>query len=332
MNYTTGVTLKKTAVTITNHLSGIGSDAVKEEILEGLRSHPKYISSKFFYDKTGSELFKKITTLEEYYPTRTEKIILFSLGDGLNIDFRDLNIIELGSGDHSKIRLLLSHIPGPVLPTVHYYPVDISQSAILNATEKLLEEFPVLHIEGIVADFVHQLDLVPSVRKRLFCFFGSTIGNFGKNLTKRFLQHLGKLMKPGDHFLLGLDMVKDAEVLEKAYQDAQGVTAAFNKNILNVVNHLAGTDFDPALFEHVAFYDRENRKIEMHLRALRDMTVSAHPENNPISIARGEMIHTENSHKFNTRQIDEMATWAGLQTERIFTDRNKWFSLVHFRK
>ena len=332
MNYTNSGVLTHEHIAITNHLPNIGMGTVKEEILNGFRASPKYIPSKFFYDKHGSELFEKITRLDEYYPTRTEKSILSSIGKNLYIDWEGAGIVELGSGDHSKIRLLLSQIPPEALSTLSYFPVDISQSAILNASEKLLEEFPSLHIEGIVADFVNQLQLIPNTGNRVFCFFGSTIGNFDEAQAKRFLKNLGRQMQPGDHLLLGLDMVKDTDILEKAYNDAQGITAAFNKNILNVVNKLAGTDFRPELFEHVAFYNEERCRIEMHLRALQDMAVQIHPENGQIFIDRGERIHTENSHKFNEDHIRKIGLWAGMKTEQIFTDENRWFSLVHYVK
>lgn len=332
MNYSdTGVRVS-TGFKIKNYLPDIGIDAARQEILTGLRAHPKYISSKFFYDQQGSALFEEITRLEEYYPTRTEKSILATIIEDLNLDFTGFSIIELGSGDHSKIRLLLSRIPENELESVKYYPVDISQSAIEQAAGKLTEEFPVLEIEGIVADFISQLHMIPNAGKRMFCFFGSTIGNLNMNETQRFMKLLGDTMQQGDHFLLGLDMIKDPTILEKAYNDSRQITADFNKNILNVVNRLAGADFDPDGFDHLAFYNSGKNRIEMHLKAKEDMEVNIRTNGEKIHIRKGETIHTENSQKFGDHHIRLMGKWAGLRIKDIFTDINRWFSLVHYIK
>jgi L-histidine N-alpha-methyltransferase len=332
MNYSTVETLTKTGVKMRNFLPDIGLEAVQKEILTGLRANSKYISSKFFYDKKGSRLFEDITRLDEYYPTRTEKKILATIGRDLNLDFSDFSIVELGSGDHSKIQLLFEQIPEKKLATIHYFPVDISQSAIESSAEKLADKFPMLEIEGLVADFVSQLHVIPKRRKRLFCFFGSTIGNLNKNEIRQFMNSLGEQMQEGDHFLLGLDMIKDVSVLNKAYNDPENITAAFNKNILNVINRLVGADFRSDFFDHLAFYNQEQKRIEMHLKALRDMEITLAAENEKIYIHKGEMIHTENSHKFDANHIRMMGNWAGLITEHILTDKNHWFSLVHFSK
>lgn len=333
MNYSTEETLTRVGIRVRNYLPDIGLDTVREEILKGLRAKPKYISSKFFYDKKGSRLFEEITGLEEYYPTRTEKKILATIGKNLDLDFSGFSIIELGSGDHSKIRLLLDKIPGETLATVRYYPVDISQSAIISSAEKLADEFPALRIEGIVADFISQLHLIPKRGKRLFCFFGSTIGNFNEHEIRKFMNDLGKQMQEGDHFLLGLDMIKDISVLTRAYNDESNITAQFNKNILNVVNRLIDADLRPDLFDHIAFYNRVENRIEMHLKALEDMEINiGRVVKDRIYVHKGEMIHTEHSHKFDENRISVMGDWAGLKTERMLADENGWFSLVHYKK
>ena len=247
---------------IINKLKEIDSGKVKEEILEGLTSQPRYISPKYFYNAGGSELFESITELEEYYPTRTEKAILSGIGSRLELDFNDLNIVELGSGDPSKIRLLLQQIPSEKQATLHYYPVDISHSALEGSMRQLTEEFPEIRVTGIVADFMQQFDKIPKNKNRLFCFLGSTIGNFNPEERISFMQNLGNEMKAGDHLLLGLDMVKDPQVLHRAYNDGKQVTAAFNKNILNVVNGIIDTSFDSTDFEHLAFYNETVHFIE----------------------------------------------------------------------
>ena len=324
------VTIRR--VKVVNYLTDEGINKAKEEIVTGLKAFPKYISPKFFYDERGSKLFEAITKLDEYYPTRTEKKILSTIGKELDLDFSDLSIIDLGSGDHTKIRLLLRQIHRNKLSTIKYFPVDISRSAIERAAEKLTDEFPMLLIQGIVADFIYQLNLIPKTEKRLFCFFGSTIGNLNMSEIEQFMMFLGEEMQEGDSFLLGIDMIKDTAILEKAYNDDQQITADFNKNILNVLNTIAETNFKPIEFEHLAFYNEEKNRIEMHLKARKDMVITINSEADKIHIKKGETIHTENSRKFNYNNIKTMGYWAGLDTEKIFTDDNKWFSLVHYRK
>jgi L-histidine N-alpha-methyltransferase len=332
MNYTKTEAFIKEKIHLVNYLHVIGLEKVRTEIVKGLQATSKVISPKFFYDQKGSELFENITELDEYYPTRTERSILSTIVNELNIDFYGLNIIELGSGDASKIRLLLKQIPEEVLSTIKYYPLDISRSAIEKSAMELTDEFPSIEINGIVADFIHQINVVPKTGKRLFCFFGSTIGNLDMSEVKEFMELLGSEMQADDSLLLGLDMVKDIAVLEKAYNDDQRITADFNKNILNVVNSLAGTDMDPEKFEHLAFYNKEKNRIEMHLKAMKDMVVTFSTEADSIYIKKGETIHTENSHKFSRKDIKTMGSLAGLNVEQIFTDKHQWFSLVHYRK
>lgn len=332
MNFTKERTLAEINGSLKNHLPHIGIEKVREEILKGLKSYPKYISPKYFYDKNGSELFEEITKLDEYYPTRTEKSILSTIVEKLNLDFSNLSIIELGSGDASKISLLLRQIPEEQLSTIEYHPLDISKSAIEKASEKLAEEFPMISINGIVADFIHQINIVPKAGRRLFCFFGSTIGNLTRNEIKEFIELVGSEMQQGDSLLLGMDMVKDIAVLEKAYNDDKGVTAQFNKNILNVINSICGTNFDIENFEHVAFYNKNENRIEMHLKAMKNMTLVVAPEDDKIYVQEGETIHTENSHKFNLDDINTIGIWADLDLEDIVTDDNKWFSLVYYKK
>ena len=315
---------------LVNHLSDIGIEKIQEEIFTGLRAKRKYISSKFFYDEKGSELFELITSLDEYYPTRTEKKILSTIVQELKLDFSELSIVELGSGDPSKIRLLLQQIPENELSTLQYFPVDISQSAIEDASEKLADEFPMISINGIVADFILQPNRVPKTGRRLFCFFGSSIGNLTMDEIEKFMKRLGTEMQEGDGLLLGLDMIKDTSVLEKAYNDDQQVTADFNKNILNVINVLADTDFDPEEFEHYSFYNTKEERIEMHLKAKSDMVITFNSEVEKIQIKKGETIHTENSHKFKKEHVEIMGLWAGLSVEKFFTDHNQWFSLVYY--
>ena len=245
----------------------IEKEDIRQEIINGLNSDNKEISSKHFYNKKGSLLFNEITTLPEYYPTRAEKSILKKLSANLTDIIKGRDIIDLGSGDHSKITLLFSEIPLHILESVNYMPVDISNDALQESIKSLVSEFPFLSINGYVADFSQQLDLIPYENPRMLCFFGSTIGNFEKEAAFTLLKNISDNMRAGDIFLLGLDMVKDLEILHSAYNDTAGITAKFNKNILNVINSKLQSDFIPSDFDHLAFFNAEFSRIEMHLKA-----------------------------------------------------------------
>ena len=320
------------SLTIIDFLHQTGKEDHREEIIAGLSSAKKYISSKFFYDARGSKLFEEITRLPEYYLTRTEKSILKNIASRIGRGLKDVDIVELGSGDCSKISILFDAVDGKGMDSVRYIPVDVSRPAIEKSANVLLNSFPGLKIRGAVADFTQQLKLIPQREKRLFCFFGSTIGNFQREQAVQFIGSLSGIMKSGDRLLLGMDMVKRKDLLEDAYNDSRGVTAAFNRNVLNVVNNLIHSDFDSADFEHVAFFNDKRSRIEMHLKALKDLSVSSPCMSAKIAVKQGETIHTENCHKFTDRFIDEIALASGLIIEDRFTDENKWFSVVQFCK
>lgn len=308
----------------------VGSQDV--EILSGLMADPMYVPSKFFYDEAGSKLFEQITRLDEYYPSRTEKWILKLHAAELMEGADDASLVELGSGDCSKISILLTTLPRETLETLTYIPFDVSKSAINDSGCKLRERFGIIEISGIVADFMQHLDLVSPYENRVFCFFGSTIGNLDRRDAIQLLKKLGKLMRKGERLLLGLDMVKDKDVLEKAYNDEEGVTARFNKNVLNVANNKIGTDFNLGDFKHYAFFDEAKQRIEMHLVARKDMTVTSPFFDGALEIRKGESIHTENSHKFTTDHIDEIASNSRLSVRQMYADSNSWFTLVDYIK
>lgn len=331
-NYISTEVIETPKIKITNHLNNLGIENIRKEIITGLTSKQKYISSKFFYDKTGSKLFEDITQLPEYYPTRTEKQILKSIAPKLMHNLRYTDIVELGSGDCSKISLLLNSIPKENLGTINYIPVDISQSALNESARNLIERFPDLSIKGFVADFINQLDLVPKMRKRMLCFLGSTLGNFTETVSNQFLKDLSSSMNTGDTFLLGIDLVKPTDILYDAYNDSQDVTAAFNKNILNVMNDLIHSDFNTNDFEHKAFFNRGKSRIEMHLIANKDVFINTPFSSTAINLKKGENIHTENSYKFTLAQINNFAKTSGLNIKEIFNDPNNWFALVLFEK
>lgn len=319
-------------ITISNHVNDLGIENIRKEIIEGLVSDQKYISSKYFYDSKGSKLFEKITQLPEYYPTRTEKGILEQIAHDLMHDLNYTDIVELGSGDCSKISILLNALQQENLANINYIPVDISYSAIQNSAEQLIERFPDLTINGIVADFIHQIDLIPADNQRMFCFLGSTLGNFNDEVAREFILTLSENMNEGDTFLLGLDLVKPAQTLHDAYNDAQGITAKFNKNILHVVNELIESEIDSEKFEHQAFFNEDKSRIEMHLKAKEDVRINSPHLDQEILLNKGETIHTENSYKFTPDQISELEKTSGLKINQLFTDENSWFTLILFEK
>ena len=305
---------------------------IRQEIVNGLDSDKKKISSKHFYDKKGSELFNEITTLPEYYPTRTEKSILRKLSATVADLIKGRDIIDLGSGDHSKITLLFSEIPLHIIESANYIPVDISNSALQQSIESLVSEYPSLNINGYLADFTRQLDLIPYENPRMFCFFGSTIGNFEKDAAFTLLKNISDNMSAGDIFLLGLDMVKDHNILYAAYNDTEKITAEFNKNILNVINDKIQSDFIPSNFDHLAFFNTNFSRIEMHLKAKKPLQITSPFLSNALEIKQDECIHTENSHKYTTSDIEAISKKCKLNLRNTFQDENNWFSLVHFEK
>jgi len=325
--------MKKKNFSIENCLPDITTNNIREEILSGLTADQKYISSKYFYDKEGSLLFEKITELEEYYPTLTEKSIIKSNAGELVKDIAGTTIVELGSGDCSKIFLLLDAISREDLKTLTYVPVDFSHTAIKDSTECLDKKYPELRISGVAADFLHGLEFISKQAQKIVCLFGSTIGNLLHHEAITFIKDVGSKLNSGDSFILGMDMVKDKTILERAYNDSQQITAAFNKNILNAINAIIKTEIDPDNFEHKAFFKESENRIEMHLIALSDLKYYSPYSEKAIILKEGESIHTENSHKFTEADIYKFAALSGLTIRNIFTDKpNRWFSLVIFER
>jgi len=315
-------------IRINNLLEGNRRERYLNDILDGLTADRKYISSIFFYDEKGSKLFEKITALPEYYLYDAEKKLLKEIAPEICSSFQGIDIVEIGSGDCSKISLLLASIPPSRRETVRYVPVDISYSALRESAGIISERFPRIEFTGIVADFLNQMDRIPEADGRFFCFFGSTIGNLSAEQALMYMKGLRGAMAPGDNLLLGVDMVKDRHIIESAYNDSEGVTAEFNRNILNVVNSIADTDFNPEGFRHLAFFNNDKSRIEMHLEAAGNMKISTHHLKEVIVLEKGERIHTENSHKFSREQIEMLIESAGLRVREFYTDDREWFSLV----
>lgn len=332
MNYINEEVITASRISITNLLQEIGPDEVIREIIAGLRAKQKTISSKYFYNRVGSILFEEITRLEEYYPTRTEKSILKKIAPDLMKQYGEFEIIELGPGDNSKVSILLSAAKDLNQSAMRYLPLDISQAALSVSAAELVRIYPNLHVEGYAVDFLSQFGAIQREHPAIVCFFGSTIGNFEWEASLELLRNLSGKMKRGDVLLLGMDLVKPAHVLHAAYNDAGGLTEAFNKNILNSVNDLIKSDFNADDFEHLAFYNKKKTRIEMHLVARRDLNIHSAYIREDILFKKGETIHTENSHKYNSRHIREIIKATGFQLNQTHTDEKGWFAVTEFQK
>ncbi|MGW3568733.1 L-histidine N(alpha)-methyltransferase [Streptomyces sp. NPDC000941] len=298
--------------------------ALRADVAEGLTRTPKQLPPKWFYDARGSELFERITELPEYYPTRAEREILVARAAEIAAATRARTLVELGSGSSEKTRHLLR-----ALPDLHaYVPVDVSESALTLAGRALLAEHPELTVHALVADFLEGLALPQDTPgPRLVAFLGGTIGNLLPVERAGFLTSVGALLAPGDALLLGTDLVKDEATLVAAYDDAQGVTAEFNKNVLAVLDRELGADFDPADFDHVALWDAEHEWIEMRLRARGAITAKIPALDLAVHLAAGEEIRTEVSAKFRRERVRAELTAAGLQPRRWWTDGEGRFAL-----
>lgn len=297
--------------------------ALRADVLHGLTRTPKTLPPKWFYDAYGSELFEKITELPEYYPTRAEREILIRRAPEIAATTGARTLVELGSGSSEKTRYLLDALPG--LHT--YVPVDVSESALTQAGHALIEEHPGLDVHALIADFTGGLALPGTPGPRLVAFLGGTIGNLLPTERAAFLASVRALLSPGDALLLGTDLVKDESVLVAAYDDAAGVTAEFNKNVLAVVNRELGADFDPDTFDHVALWDTEQEWIEMRLRSRTAQTVKIPALDLAIDFADGEELRTEVSAKFREEGVRDELAVAGLELTHWWTDEEGRFAL-----
>ncbi|MFJ9147556.1 L-histidine N(alpha)-methyltransferase [Streptomyces sp. NPDC102270] len=297
--------------------------ALRADVLKGLTHTPKTLPPKWFYDAHGSELFEQITELPEYYPTRAEREILVARSGEIAQATGARTLIELGSGSSEKTRYLLDALAG--LHT--YVPVDVSESALTQAGHALIAQRPELSVHALIADFTAGLSLPGTPGPRLVAFLGGTIGNLLPVERAAFLASVRSLLSPGDALLLGTDLVKDENVLVRAYDDAAGVTAAFNKNVLTVVNRELGADFDPGAFDHVALWDAGNEWIEMRLRSRTDQTVKVPALDLAVDFAAGEELRTEISAKFRKEGVRGELAAAGLELAHWWTDSEGRFAL-----
>lgn len=298
------------------------------EVIEGLMREQKVLPAKYFYDHIGSQLFEQITQQPEYYPTRTELAILEQHRAEIAQSIGDVHtLIEYGSGSSRKIQMLLETFTH--LDT--YMPIDISKDFLMESARQLSERYPALHIKAVCGDYSQAISLpVEESQKRVIFFPGSTIGNFEPEEAMHFLRHSPRILESGDGFLIGVDLKKSTDVLERAYNDVAGVTAAFNLNMLTHLNQMLDGTFDVTRFEHHAFYNEEKGRIEMHLRSQLDQLVQVGDVTVPFK--QGETVHTENSYKYSKEEFETLARQSGFHPVNCWIDDDKRFSVHYLEK
>ena len=307
-------------------------DAAKKsfflDVIEGLSKSEKALEPKYFYDERGSQLFDEITQLEEYYPTRTETGILRRhAGELADIIGPEADLIEFGSGSSVKVRILLDALDG----LRSYVPVDISAEHLLHAAEDLAEDYPNVTIIPVAADFTQRFDLPKEIKGGTYVGFfpGSTIGNFVPEQAVAFLKTAAETLGHGGTLIIGVDLKKDVNTLEAAYNDAKGVTAEFNLNVLERINRELGGNFQLDQFDHDAIYNEDAGRIEMHLRSTEDQTVRVN--GHTFEFQEDETIHTESSYKYSVAEFHALAAEAGFGAVKVWTDPDDLFSLHYLQ-
>ena len=301
--------------------------ALREDVARGLTAVPKELPPKWFYDERGSQLFDEITRLEEYYPTRREREILIERADEIAAVTGAQALVELGSGTSEKTRILLDALRGHGTLR-RFVPFDVSEECLREAAAAIDELHPGLDVHAVVGDFDRHLDRLPLDGRCVVALLGGTIGNFPPAARGRFLADLAASLDADDHVLIGFDLVKDLRRLEAAYNDAAGVTADFNRNVLRVINRELQADFDVDAFEHVAFFDGDNEWIEMRLRSTDDQVVRVEGLDLDVTFDAGEEIRTEISAKFRPAGVRAEVEAAGLTLRRWWTDHAGDFGLA----
>ncbi|WP_339148785.1 MULTISPECIES: L-histidine N(alpha)-methyltransferase [unclassified Sutcliffiella] len=306
----------------------IEKENMRDEIVKGLEAPVKTISSKYLYDHHGSELFEEITELAEYYPTRTEMKIFNERIQEITLSVGNVHtLIEYGSGSSNKVKALLHNFAS----LKEYVPIDISRDFLFQSSLELAMQFPHITIKAVCGDYTAPLTLpLESSGKKVIFFPGSTIGNFEPVDVRNFLIKSAQLLNEGDGFLIGVDTKKDLHTLERAYDDREGVTAAFNLNLLKRMNRELGANFNEEQFEHLAYYNEEKGRIEMHLESQCDQQVII--GEHEFSFREGETIHTENSYKYSIGQFQTMALECGFKPSKVWTDDEENFSVHYLEK
>lgn len=303
-------------------------DGLLEEILEGLNKNQKELPSKLFYDKKGSSLFDEICNLDEYYLTRTETSIMTeNIEEICSVLGENCLLIELGSGSSKKIRLLLSGLDN----SAGYVPIDISEEHLVSSVRTLAQDYPDLKIFPVYADYTQPFS-IPNIEhdptKQVVYYPGSTIGNFEPAYASKFLNRIAKDLEKGDGLLIGIDLKKDKKTLEDAYNDKKGVTAEFNLNLLERLNRELGTDFNMDNWEHLAFYNPEHGRIEMHLESLAEQAVRVNGCS--VTHSKGETILTEYSYKYSVEDFEDLIS-DSYKLDRVWTDKDNKFGILYFK-
>jgi len=302
--------------------------AYAEEVSRGLTARRKHLPCKLFYDQAGSALFEEITELPEYYLTRTELEMLEEYSrEIIQTTGAPVSVVELGAGTATKTTTLLRAVARRQL-RVKYFPVDISRSALGEAQARVRQEFPGALIRPMVADFANGFGFLRQIAgRKLVLYLGSSIGNFDPADAVRMLKRVRGQLSPGDALLLGTDMVKSGELLVPAYDDAQGITAEFNKNILRRINRELGANFDLNSFRHVAEWNPEASRMEIYLESTRSQSVRLPTSDVLVRFASGERIHTENSYKYRMEMVERMLCASAFALDQSWFDRQRWFGL-----
>lgn len=316
-----------TAIRIDRPTAAPAADSLADDVRAGLTRELKELPPKYFYDARGSQLFDRITSLPEYYPSRAERQILNRHAPAIVSETHARELVELGSGTASKTRALLYAMAGAGTLR-RYVPFDVDESVVERCAAELVELYPGLVVHGVVGDFERDLGHIPGGERRLLAFLGGTVGNLYPGERTRFLRRLARMMTPCDRLLIGTDLVKDRHVLEAAYNDSQGVTAEFNRNVLRVLNQGLGADFEPESFEHVAFFDEANSWIEMRLRSKGAQIVRIDGANLEVTFEDGEELRTEISAKFTREAVERELAAAGLRLDGFHTDEGALFGLA----
>ena len=302
---------------------------VGHNVIQGLSQAPKTIPPQYFYDDRGSQLFEQICELPEYYVTRTETAILETCAMAIAQQTGSCELVELGSGSSTKTRLLLNAYAATT-KHLRYLPIDVSAGILKDSAIALLTDYPSLKVHGLIGTYQSALQQLPltSLPTRMIAFIGSTLGNLPPVECDRFLQQIRNALNPGEYFLLGVDLQKPVAILEAAYNDAQGVTADFNLNMLHHLNHRFSGNFDVAQFEHRAWYNSELHQIEMHLRSRIDQTITLADLDYTFTMRAGETILSEISRKFNLTQLQTQLKQHGFSDIQTWTDSQQWFGLM----
>lgn len=310
-------------MTLENHLaSGAAAEALRRDVRQGLTADAKSLPPKWFYDEVGSDLFDEITRLPEYYPTRTEAGLLRTHAADIASASGADTLVELGSGTSEKTRMLLD-----ALAPKTFIPFDVDSGVLRAAGDALVAEYPGMRVRAVCGDFEQDLGRIPREGRRLVAFLGSTIGNLTTQPRARFLADVAATLQPGEMLLLGTDLVKDTGRLVRAYDDSAGVTAAFNRNVLAVINRELDADFDLEAFEHVALWNGDEERMEMWLRSVRDQRVTIEALNLVVDFGTGEMMLTEVSCKFRREGVARELAAAGLRQTHWWTDCSHDFGL-----